>query len=147
MSVRKTAVAALAASFLAVPAMAGITIIDPYARAASPVAKAGAAFMQIENTAETADRLISASSDIAVRVELHTHVDQGGGVMQMTHVEDGFVIPAGGTHALSRGGDHVMFMGLKRPLEQGETVTVTLRFEQAGDIVVDIPVDNLRMPE
>ena len=59
----------------------------------------------------------------------------------MPEVPEGFAIPAAGEHALARGGDHVMFMGLKDPLVQGETVSVTLVFEQAGEMVVEIPVD------
>jgi copper(I)-binding protein len=131
-------------SFLMItPALAhdGLKIADPYARAASPNAKAGAAFMVIENHTEAEDRLLSASSDVAVRVELHTHIDDGNGTMQMRQVEEGFVIPAGGAHVLGRGGDHVMFMGLTRSLMDGDTVSVTFTFEKAGDIVVDIPVD------
>ncbi|MDJ0825662.1 MAG: copper chaperone PCu(A)C [Rhodobacter sp.] len=147
MSLTKTALAALAASLLATPALAEIKIMDPYARASSPMAKAGAAFMQIMNTSDADDRLIAAASDIAKRVELHTHKDVGDGVMKMIEVEEGFVIPAGGSHALARGGDHVMFMGLAGPLEQGATVSVTLTFEQAGDMVVEIPVDNVRKPD
>jgi copper(I)-binding protein len=49
-------------------------------------------------------------------------------------------------HALARGGDHVMFMGLNGPMEHGDTVSVTLSFEKAGDIVVDIPIDLERKP-
>jgi len=124
-----------------------ITISDPYARASSPKAKAGAAFMMISNSGETADRLLSASSDIAHRVELHTHKDMGDGVMKMMEVEAGFVIPAGGAHMLQRGGDHVMFMGLKQPMLQGETVSVTLTFEKAGEVVLEIPVDLERKPK
>jgi len=61
--------------------------------------------------------------------------------MRMVEVEEGFAVPAGGMHALKRGGDHVMFMGLTRPMEQGDTVNVTLIFEKAGRIEVEIPVD------
>ncbi|MCI5097450.1 MAG: copper chaperone PCu(A)C [Rhodobacteraceae bacterium] len=134
---------------LAGAAVAGdaIKIMDPYARSARPGAPTGAAFMGIMNMSGEADRLIGASSDIAKRVELHTHIDAGDGVMQMRHDEDGFEIPAGGTHMLQRGGDHVMFMGLSQSLEQGDTVTVTLTFEKAGDMVVEIPVDLERMPK
>ncbi|MDJ0629375.1 MAG: copper chaperone PCu(A)C [Rhodobacter sp.] len=146
MSLTRTAFAAFAVSILVTPAVAEIQIVDAYARASSPMAKAGAAFMEITNTADTDDRLVAASSDIAKRVELHTHKDLGDGVMKMIEVEEGFVIPAGGSHALARGGDHVMFMGLTGPLEQGATVSVTLTFEQAGDVVVEIPVDNDRKP-
>jgi hypothetical protein len=64
-----------------------------------------------------------------------------GDVMRMVHVEEGFELPAGETVVLERGGRHVMFMGLAGPMEQGETVAVTLTFEQAGDMRVEIPVD------
>lgn len=125
-------------------ALADIIISDPYARVSRPGAPSGAAFMVIENTGEAADRLVSAASNIAQRVELHTHIDQGDGVMKMVEVEEGFEIPAGASYALERGGAHVMFMGLTETLEQGGEVTVTLVFEQAGDITVTIPVDNER---
>lgn len=140
-------VAGAAALVLAMPAWAEITVSDAYARSAMATARTGAAFMVIENTGAEDDLLVSATSDAADRVELHTHVDAGNGVMQMREVEEGLVIPAGAAHALQRGGDHVMFLGLTRPFLQGETVTVTLSFEKAGEIVVDIPVDLERMPD
>lgn len=142
----KTLFAGAFALVLATPVFADIVIKDPYARSSGAMAKAGAAFMVIENTGAEDDRLVAASSDIAVRVELHTHKDMGNGVMRMLEVEEGFAVPAGGVHMLQRGGDHVMFMGLKGPMEQGETVTVTLTFEKAGEMVVEIPVDLERKP-
>ena len=133
--------AALAVTF-ALPAFAdGMMIKDAYVRTAMKGAKSGAAFMQIMNHTGRDDRLIDAKSDIAKKVELHTHQDMGEGVMKMVHVEEGFAIPAGGMHGLARGGDHVMFMGLTQDMIQGESVEVTLTFEKAGDIVVQIPVD------
>ena len=137
----KSVLAGAVALILATPVFADIEVVDAYARAASPTAKAGAAFMVIRNTGSEDDRLIAAASDIAARVELHTHKDMGEGVMKMMHVEEGFAVPAGDMHALARGGDHVMFMGLTRPMAQGDTVTVMLTFEKAGEVVVDIPVD------
>ncbi len=132
---------AVAVTF-AIPAFAdGIMIQDAYARTAMKGGKSGAAFMQIMNHTGEDDRLIGAASDIAKKVELHTHKDMGEGVMKMVHVEEGFAIPAGGMHGLARGGDHVMFMGLTQDMIQGESVEVTLTFEKAGDIVVQIPVD------
>ncbi|MEQ5871289.1 copper chaperone PCu(A)C [Sagittula sp. NFXS13] len=142
----KSLLSSAVALTLALPAFADISVADPYARAAGPTAKAGAAFMVIENTGDSDDRLVGAASDIAARVELHTHKDMGEGVMRMMQVEEGFAVPAGGTHALARGGDHVMFMGLKRPMNQGDMVTVTLTFEKAGDIEIDVPVDLERQP-
>lgn len=137
----KTLFAAIAALALASPALAEIEIHDAYARTAMAGAQSGAAFMRITNSGPEEDRLIGASSDVAAKAELHTHMHGGDGVMKMVEVEDGFVVPAGGEHLLERGGDHVMFMGLTRPLNDGEQVSVTLTFEKAGDITVEIPVD------
>jgi hypothetical protein len=140
--------AACAATFLAFPALAdGIKVLDAYARAASPSAKAGAAFMIVMNDSGRDDRLIAARSDAAKRVELHTHVEVSDGVMQMTQIEGGIALPAGATHHMMRGGDHVMLMGLTAPLLQDAEIDVTLVFEQAGEVAVTIPVDNLRKPE
>jgi copper(I)-binding protein len=143
MSFKSATVAALAAVVFAAPAFAEskIMIEDAYARVASKMGKTGAAFMVIQNHGDEADRLIDAKSDIAKKVELHTHKDMGDGVMKMMHVEEGFAIPAEGMHTLKRGGDHVMFMGLNAPLAHGDVVKATLVFEKAGDMVVEIPVD------
>lgn len=138
--------AATAAIAFAMPAYAeSIEIVAPYARSASPTAKTGAAFMQIVNHGE-ADRLTGASSPAADLVQLHTHMESDEGVMKMVHVEEGFDLSAGETLSLERGGKHVMLMGLTAPLEQGATVSVTLTFEKAGDMVLDVPVDLERMP-
>ncbi|TCM84603.1 copper chaperone PCu(A)C [Rhodovulum steppense] len=127
------------------PALAdNIEIHDPYARASTMMSQSGAAFMVLVNTGAEEDRLVSATSDVAERVELHTHEADANGVMRMVEVEEGFAIPAGGSHALKRGADHVMFLGLTRPLAQGDSVTVTLTFEKAGEMVVEIPVDMTR---
>jgi len=139
--------ATLAATLIAIPAWAdGITVSDPYARAASPAAKSGAAFMMIRNDTGTDDTLIAARSDAAKRVELHTHIEISDGVLQMTEIEGGIDLPAGATHHMMRGGDHVMLMGLTGPLEQDSDIEVTLVFENAGEVVVTIPVDNDRQP-
>ena len=139
--------AAAATMTLATPAMADIMIMDPYARASSSTAKAGAAFMMIHNTGDTDDQLLSVSSEIAARTELHTHMENDDGVMSMVHIEDGFSIPAGGMVHLMRGGKHVMFMGLTEGMVDGENFDVTLIFRDAGEITVTIPVDLDRQPE
>lgn len=124
-----------------------IMINDAYARSSTPSSVTGAAFLMLMNHSDTDDRLISASSEVAKRVELHTHEEDANGVMKMMEVEEGFAIPAGGMHALKRGGDHIMFMGLNAPLVQGEEIPVTLTFEQAGEIEVMIQVDLERKPD
>ncbi|EAQ04899.1 hypothetical protein OB2597_06435 [Pseudooceanicola batsensis HTCC2597] len=141
MFTRTLALAGLSTLALASAAMAEITVNDPYARSSGPMAMAGAAFMELVNSGDEDDRLIAVRSDAAKRVELHTHLSDDSGVMKMREVEDGFPVPAGGHHRLKRGGDHVMFMGLNHPFEQGATIPVTLVFEKAGEIAVDIPVD------
>ena len=143
---RTISLAALTAATFGTAALADITIEDPYARASGMGAIAGAAFMTIVNTGDEDDRLIAATSDVAQRVELHTHLIDANGVARMVEVEDGFAIPAGGSHALQRGGDHVMFMGLTDPFEQDDIVTVTFTFEKAGEMTVEIPVDLTRKP-
>lgn len=144
---RTSLLATAAAVFLAAPALAGdITITDPYAIASTMMSKSGAAFMRIENAGASDDRLVGAKSDIAERVELHTHIADAKGVMKMVEVKEGFPVPAHGEHALQRGGDHVMFLGLKQPLTDGDTVHVVLTFEKAGDVALDIPVDLKRVP-
>ncbi|WP_224826439.1 copper chaperone PCu(A)C [Cognatishimia sp. MH4019] len=150
MSLKTTLLAAIAATAFALPAaadMAKIMVDDPYARSATSMAKSGAAFMGIMNHSDEDDRLISATSDVAQRVELHTHLEDANGVMRMVEVEEGFEIAAGETIMLKRGGKHVMFMGLNEPFEQGEMIDVTLTFEKAGDVQVQIPVDLERQPK
>ena len=138
---------ALAATLFAAPVFADITVKDAYVRSSTPSSVTGAAFMALMNDGPEDDRLIAASSDVAGRVGLHTHIQDDNGVMRMTEIEGGIVIPAGGMHMLQRGGDHVMFMGLNAPLEQGSEIAVTLTFEKAGEIQVMIPVDHERRPD
>jgi periplasmic copper chaperone A len=125
----------------------GIQIDAPYARVSGPSAKSGAVFMTILNHAAEDDRLVSVSTDAAERAELHTHLADANGVMRMGEVADGFAITGTEAHALDRGGDHIMLLGLTRALKQGDTVTLTLSFERGGDITVDVPVDNDRKPD
>lgn len=146
-SPRATAAAGFLTLFTAMAAHAGdISVDDAYFRAAGASAMSGAAFMHITNSGAEADRLIAASSDVARKVELHTHEVDSNGVAMMRQVEDGFEVPAGAMRALERGGDHVMFMGLTRSLADGDVVSVTLTFEKAGDITIDVPIDNDRKP-
>lgn len=132
----------LAAAFAALissPALAAdVTVHDAWARPSpSPMMKAGAAYAVVENTG-AADRLIAARSDAADRVELHTHIREGD-VMRMRQVPE-IPVPAKGSVALKPGGYHVMLMELKAPLKEGTRISVTLVFEKAGEITLDVPV-------
>lgn len=116
-----------------------LTVTAPWARASAGMARAGAAFMTIEN-AGAGDRLIAASADVSARVELHTHTLSADGVMRMREVEGGIEIDANGQTHLEPGGLHVMFMGLEAPFEEGMRFPLTLTFEQAGDLAVEVEV-------
>lgn len=147
MSIKSTLLAAAAAVAFAMPAVAAdIEVHDPYARVSSAMSSSGAAFMVIHNHGETDDHLVGVTSDAAEKVELHTHKEDENGVMRMIHVEEGFSLPAQGEIVMARGGHHVMFLGLNRDLAQGDVVAVTLQFENAGDVTVDVPVDLERKP-
>lgn len=123
---------------------AGITVEDAYARGSNP--KAGAAFMVLTNSTDNACTLAGVASDVAEKVELHTHAEVDG-VMKMGKIEGGIEIPAMASHKLQRGADHVMLMGLKAPLKDGDKFALTLDFGDCGTQSVEVPVDNQREPE
>ena len=146
-NLRKLVLGATFGFVTTLPAFAGdIVIHDAYARSSTPFAQSGAVFMEIMNKGETDDRLISAETEVSKKAELHTHIQNDDGVMKMRRVEEGFAIPAGGMHMLQRGGDHVMMMGLLQSLEHGQTITLRLVFEEAGELSVEVPVDLERKP-
>jgi copper(I)-binding protein len=134
------AATALAAMTFSGVALAGdMTISQPWARASAGMAKAGAAFMTLHNDTGMDDTLIAAKSDVASRVELHTHLMEDG-VMKMREVKDGIPVKNGASQDLKPGSYHVMFMGLKAPLQENSTFPVTLVFKHAGEksIVVEV---------
>ena len=137
---------AATAALIPVAALAhdGLAIRDAYARSAN--AQTGAVFLVVENHRKVECRLTGVSSSAAEMVELHTHAEADG-VMKMQKIEGGIVISAGGEHALARGGDHVMLMGLTSPLAQGDSVALTLDFGDCGTQQVEAAVDNDRALE
>lgn len=119
----------------------GVLVIQPWTRATAPGATGGGAFMKIENRGP-ADRLVSASSDRAASVELHT-MRMDGNIMRMDKLEHGIELPAGSTTELKPGGLHVMLFGLKTPLKEGERFPLNLKFEKAGKLRVEVSVGGL----
>jgi len=117
-----------------------ISVDDAYVRTSSKLAKSAAAFMEIRNTSPRDDRLLDVKSEVAKKVELHTHIKGDDGVMKMRRVEDGFFISGNGVLKFERGGDHIMFMGLTQPFVDGEAISLTLIFETAGSIELEIPI-------
>lgn len=126
--------ATLSGTASAAPAVA---VEGAWARSTVAGQPAGGGFLTLRNGGG-ADRLTAASSPAAASVELH-EMAMDGDVMRMRQVE-GIALPAGGTVELKPGGLHLMFMGLKAPLKAGNKVPLTLRFEKAGELTVQVEV-------
>lgn len=117
-----------------------IQIIHPHIPQPAASAKAAGGFMAIVNTGSEADRLIGVESEIAAKTEVHESKVDENGVGTMAHVE--FIeIPAGGTVSLEHGGYHIMFMGLKGTLTEGEMHKGVLVFERAGRVEIEFQID------
>lgn len=130
----------IAATFAHAETKVGDLVLnDPFTRATLPNAPVAGGFVTIMNMGDTDDTLIAATTDIAATTEIHT-MEMDGDIMRMSELEDGLPIPAGDTVVLQPGGFHLMFMQLNTPLVEGETIAVTLTFENAGDVTIDIPV-------
>lgn len=128
--------AALAHDFTVGPLKIG----HPWTRATPAGAKVAGGYLSIQNTGSTADRLTGGSSEIAGRIEVH-EMGVKGGVMTMRPLEAGLEIKPGEKVELKPGGFHIMFLDLKRQLQQGERVKGTLTFEKAGTVEVEFAVD------
>lgn len=115
-----------------------IVIQDAWARASAGIAGTGAVYLTIRNTGTHPDRLIAASAPIARRAELHTHIMKNH-VMRMRRI-DTVALPPGTTIGFQPGGRHVMLMGLRAPLREGAQFPLTLAFEKAGTLSVDVVV-------
>ncbi|MFC9822185.1 copper chaperone PCu(A)C [Streptomyces erythrochromogenes] len=96
--------------------------------------KMAGGFMVIKNGSGTADKLTGATSSLSDDLQIHETKDQK---MQQVRSMD---VPANGELKLERGGNHIMFMGLKSTPKVGDKVTVELRFEKAGSVKVELDV-------
>lgn len=112
---------------------------DGWARAMLPGQPAGGAYLTITNSGAGADRLVGVTSPNAGRVEIHT-MSMKDNVMVMRPVEGGLEVPAGGSVELKPGGEHLMFMNVTQPFKEGASVPVTLEFEKAGKVDLNLPV-------
>lgn len=117
----------------------GLAVEDAWVRP-SPMAQGnGAGYMVITNNTGQDDALLGAGADFAETVEIHETVAMEGDMMGMQPVER-IDIPAGESVSLEPGGYHVMFIGVAEALREGDTVTLTLNFENAGEISIEAPV-------
>lgn len=116
-----------------------LTIHHPYARATAPGQPAGAAYLSIRNAASADDKLVSVAADVSAGVELH-EMKMEGSVMRMRELR-ALDLPGGKTVELKPGGLHIMLMGLKAPLKQGDKFPLKLTFEKAGEVTVTVNVE------
>lgn len=116
-----------------------LTIGHPYARATAPGQPTGGAYLSVRNAGATGDKLVSATADVAASVELH-EMKMEGTVMRMREVS-AVEVPAGQAVELKPGGLHIMLMGLKAPLKQGDKFPLKLKFEKAGEVTVTVNVE------
>jgi hypothetical protein len=145
----RAAIRLLVGSFLVVVAFSAsahdftvgsLHIEHPWSRATPKGASVGAGYLVIENRGATADRLVSVSSAVSERGEIH-EMAVTDGVMRMRPLARGVEIAPGMTAKIEPGGLHIMFPGLKRPLEKGERFKATLNFEKAGAVEVEFVVE------
>jgi len=119
--------------------VAELQIAHPWSRALPPNAAAGAAYFVVHNQGKTEDRLLGAQTPRATKTEIHAMV-QLGEVMKMQQL-DSVGIPAGGEAKFAPGGNHLMLFGLQKPLVAGERFPLTLEFEKAGKVEVEIVIE------
>jgi len=117
---------------------ATLQLADAWAAPTPSGVDVSAGYLTIVNGTGAEDRLMSASSPRAERVELH-EMSMDGGVMRMRAME-AVAIPAGGEAEFAPGGRHLMFFGVAQPFIPGEEIPVTLTFANAGPIEVTLPV-------
>jgi copper(I)-binding protein len=135
--------AALAATQPAVPSRAQnapagpITVSGAWVRASLGHAPNASSYLTIENTGGP-DKLIGAKSPAARKLELHSHTLDGH-TARMRPVTN-IPVPAGGTVKLDPNGFHIMFLALKAPLREGDKVVITLQFEKAGALEIEVEV-------
>lgn len=137
----------VAAPIVAVPVAAAahefvagdLTIGHPYSYATAQSAAVAAGFLDVINAGDEADRLIGASTPAAGRVEIHTMTMEND-VMKMRKIE-GLDVPAQGTLDLAPKGNHLMLLDVKRAFRQGDMIPLTLEFEKAGKVDVELKVE------
>jgi copper(I)-binding protein len=98
--------------------------------------------LTIENRGNSADRLLTASSPVAGKVEIHQMLDAGG-IMKMRPMKEALTVPPNSKLAFAPGGSHLMFLGLRSPFSEGEHVPLSLDFENAGKIEVSLEVGGM----
>lgn len=137
-----------AASLLALSSLAAnahdykagnLSIAHPHSFATPPGATTAAGYMAITNNGTSPDRLMRIESNFPRSMIHRTEMENG--IMKMRHQGDGVVIPAGATVTFEPGDLHLMFVGLKQSLKEGQKADVTLHFERSGSVPVVFNVE------
>jgi hypothetical protein len=123
---------------LATP-QAALAIADAWVAPTLKGAKVTAGFLTVGNAGTEPDRIVSATSPRAARIELH-ETTMVGTTAKMRPMKDGIQVPAVGSVELKQGGMHLMFMGIKEPFIEGQTIPATLTFEKGGSIEIVLAV-------
>ena len=118
-----------------------IQVRHPWSRATAPGAKVAAGYMEIRNNGRQPDRLLSVSTAAAQRVELHV-TQRDGEVLRMRQVKS-FEIPARERFTLGPGGAHLMLVDVVQPLKKGDRFSMKLRFERAGELEIQVEVQEI----
>jgi copper(I)-binding protein len=126
----------LAAPAVSIAQQSGMSVTDAWSRAAIQGGN-GVVYLTITDSGQ-ADRLLSVTAPVAAKAELHeSYVEQGVSKMRWVAA---LPITPGKPMTLSPGGYHIMLMGLKQPLKEGESFPLTLTFERAGQVTTDVMV-------
>ncbi len=133
-------VAMLAIGGCAAPEPAPLVTVSEARVVALPTS--GAAYFTLANSGGR-DRLLAVDAGPVGRASLH-ETSMDGQMMHMRAMKDGIEIPARGRVRLSTNGKHVMIADLARPLAEGSSIRLTLRFERQGEVVVNAPVGGPR---
>ncbi|MDP2154779.1 MAG: copper chaperone PCu(A)C [Sulfuricella sp.] len=139
--------ACVLATLIAAPVLAGsaaesVSANEPFVRMVPPGMTNTGAFMVLKNADSKDHKVVKAESPVAKAVELHTHTNEGG-VMKMRPVKD-IEIKAKGEAVLKPGSLHVMLIGLKQDLKEGDNVAITLTFEDGSSKKVEAPVRKIQ---
>jgi copper(I)-binding protein len=119
-----------------------IVVRQAWMRATPKGAQVAGGYLTIENHGTVADKLISAATPAASKVEIH-EMKTLDDIMMMRPVDGGLVIPPGASVTFAPGGNHLMFIGLGAPYSEGEHVAAALMFEKAGKIDLTFHVGSI----
>ncbi|MGV8966520.1 MAG: copper chaperone PCu(A)C [Cellulomonas sp.] len=116
---------------------AAVTVTDPWIKAAD--SGMTAVFGTLVNGSDAEVRFVSAVTSASPKMELHEMAKDDAGQMVMRPKVGGFVLPAGGSHELAPGGDHLMIMDISAPVKPGDEVSVTLTADDGSELTFMAP--------